>query len=304
MSDNLQYERCWVIGAGVLGSSLAAVLHRQGRVETHLVGSSPHLLAIKQDGLLFEYDGNKPFRVPLLADLPGEVPPLGPHDLVVLLGKTPGLSKTSAWLADKLPAGHAVIALQNGMGFEEKLARDLGCRVERGFSLTGATNLGLGHVRMFPRTLVMQDAEACRALALLLEGSPLSCELAEDYKSRAWFKLAVNCVANSLAGILDSRNSQLMHPMLDGLKDAILAEVREVAQAEGVELSLTAKRWNEMVLPGNVPSLRIDLQRGFLTEIDTLNGAVVQYGKKHGIATPVNQSLVDMVHYLEQKPEE
>ena len=41
MGETINYERCWVIGAGVMGSALAAVLHGQGKAETHLVGSSP-----------------------------------------------------------------------------------------------------------------------------------------------------------------------------------------------------------------------------------------------------------------------
>ena len=66
-------------------------------------------------------------------------------------------------------------------------------------------------------------------------------------------------------------------------------------------LDLDAVKWNGMVEPNNTPSLHIDLQRGVPTEIDYLNGAVVRFAQEHGLATPVNRLLVDMVHFLETK---
>ena len=298
MSNKLDIKRCWVIGAGVMGSSLAAVLHGQGGTETRLVGRSPNLIAIRENGLSLQIREEETRLVRLAADLPEEVPALGENDLVVLAGKATGLENTAQWLAPKLSAGTPVVALQNGMGIAEMLLNLLGCRVERGFFQMGATSLGPGKVRMFPRLVVMQDLPACRALASLLKGSVIACELASDYRKRAWFKLAVNCVANPLAGILDCGNDKLMQDNLNDVKQAILDEVLTVARAEGVELEFSAKDWNEYVLPGNIPSLRVDLKRGLATEIDTLNGAVVKFGQKHGLDTPVNKVLVGMVHFL------
>jgi 2-dehydropantoate 2-reductase len=49
---------------------------------------------------------------------------------------------------------------------------------------------------------------------------------------------------------------------------------------------------------GNTPSMAIDLERGDRTEIEWINGAVVQLGRQRGIPTPVNASIVSMVGYL------
>jgi len=42
-----------------------------------------------------------------------------------------------------------------------------------------------------------------------------------------------------------------------------------------------------------------DLQRGNGTEVEYLNGAIVKLGEKHGIATPVNKMILDLIKYLE-----
>jgi 2-dehydropantoate 2-reductase len=304
MKTESQYKRCWVIGAGVMGTALAAFLHGQGLMQTHLVGSSPHLRAIKKQGLRFEAQGQEPQNLDILADLPEDVPRLGVEDLVILAGKATGLETVAKWLAPKLPPLHPVIAMQNGMGFEDGLAEALNCSLERGLFFMGAISERPGQVKAFPKTIALENRPACQALAFALQGCAVNCELARDFKKRAWSKLAVNCVANPLAGILDSRNFQLMHESLDKLKQAILDEVIQVARAEGVEIGLTAQGWNDYVTPENSPSLRIDLKRGVLTEIDFLNGAVVRFGCGHGIDTTVNRMLVEMVHFLENKPAE
>ena len=108
----MSFERCWVIGAGVMGTSLAAVLHLQAKSQVHLVGSSPHLMAIKQNGLIFEVPGKETQTLPLMADLPREVPDLSETDLVVLCGKATGLGRVAEWLAHQTKArpagpGHA-----------------------------------------------------------------------------------------------------------------------------------------------------------------------------------------------------
>ena len=42
-----------------------------------------------------------------------------------------------------------------------------------------------------------------------------------------------------------------------------------------------------------------DLHHGRRTEIDFINGALSALGRKHRIATPVNDTIVSLVHALE-----
>jgi 2-dehydropantoate 2-reductase len=38
-----------------------------------------------------------------------------------------------------------------------------------------------------------------------------------------------------------------------------------------------------------------DLQRGRRTEVDDLCGAVVRLGRAHGVATPANAAMIDLI---------
>ena len=43
-----------------------------------------------------------------------------------------------------------------------------------------------------------------------------------------------------------------------------------------------------------------DIEKGKLTEVDAINGAVSAYGRKVGFPTPANDCVVDIIHKIEQ----
>jgi 2-dehydropantoate 2-reductase len=43
-----------------------------------------------------------------------------------------------------------------------------------------------------------------------------------------------------------------------------------------------------------------DLERGLKTEVDVINGAVVDRGREYGVETPVNARVVELMHAMEQ----
>jgi 2-dehydropantoate 2-reductase len=63
---------------------------------------------------------------------------------------------------------------------------------------------------------------------------------------------------------------------------ALLRDVAEVARKRG----------------GGRPSLLQDVIRGRRTEIEYLNGAVCEHGRRVGVKTPFNDAVVDVVRRL------
>ena len=293
------YERCWIIGAGAVGSVLAAILHQSQKIEAYLVGRSVHAKEIRKNGLDFQILDNKPLNVPVRAISPDQVPPLKQKDVVLMTEKVPLLERTFPWLRPKCGPGVGIIALQNGIGPEEIIASGLNRPVDRGLVFFGANSSSPGEVRYFPGTIHFRPSAITETLCNLLEGSAIKCRLAKNFKETEWFKLAINCIANPLAGILNAGNRQIANDILNPAKELVLSEVRRVAQAEGVTIDITAKDINHYLDHENVPSLKTDLVRGMTTEIDVINGAVIRFGKIHGIPTPANEILVSMVKFLE-----
>ncbi|MBU1157400.1 MAG: 2-dehydropantoate 2-reductase [Proteobacteria bacterium] len=297
-----QIQEVWVVGAGALGSVLAALLHKTGKAQTYLVGASPHWHRVAQDGLRFETHGQGEELLPIPTRAWKQVPQLGPTDLVLLTGKATDLPKVAHNLGPKLGEGTAVFTLQNGLGVRELAGRLLGRPVEAGVAFFGARSVEPGRVAFYgPGRLVLTPGEASLALGDLLSGGSLKCEQASDYRQAEWSKLAVNCLANPLAGILNLPNHQLISELLDPAKEALLTEVKAVAKAEGIELELSVARFNSMLKGPNVPSLRTDIDRGRPSEIDFLNGAIVELAAKHGIPVPANQLVTSLIRFLTRR---
>jgi 2-dehydropantoate 2-reductase len=42
-----------------------------------------------------------------------------------------------------------------------------------------------------------------------------------------------------------------------------------------------------------------DIERGVPCEVDVINGAVVERGREHGVETPLNAGIVELVHAYE-----
>jgi 2-dehydropantoate 2-reductase len=47
-------------------------------------------------------------------------------------------------------------------------------------------------------------------------------------------------------------------------------------------------------------SMLQDLERGLKTEVDVINGAVVDRGREYGVETPVNARVVALMHAMER----
>ena len=78
-----------------------------------------------------------------------------------------------------------------------------------------------------------------------------------------------------------------------------------VARAAGVVLSMTEPKqaWT-LAAAGLAPAFKTSmlqsLEKGSITEIDFINGAVVRWGQRHGVPTPVNATLVACIKGIER----
>jgi len=125
----------------------------------------------------------------------------------------------------------------------------------------------------------------------------LAWETPVDMMGAMWWKFMVNVGINQASAILDAPYGAFQaagHPR--DFMMALIDEVMAVAQAEGIALGTEElERWNE-VLAGQPAegrtSMHQDVLAGRPTEVSLFGGQVVALGKKHGIATPVSQSVV------------
>lgn len=125
----------------------------------------------------------------------------------------------------------------------------------------------------------------------------------DNIRVMLWTKLAVNAVINPLTAIHDVQNGELIAPSYVKLTNEILREILTLAKAKDIPLdhSTVLNTVNTVIYDtqDNLSSMQQDIEHGRRTEIDFINGFIVQEAEKVGIQVPTNKSLWQHVHKLE-----
>ncbi len=137
--------------------------------------------------------------------------------------------------------------------------------------------------------------------------SPLSLELDTHIDVLLWEKIFVNIGINAIASIYNIPNGGLIETQERKklMRDAI-TEAWEVAKAMKIPVNETPDQYIEFTYQvcektkPNRNSMLQDLDHGRKTEIDFINGKIVEYGEKLGISTPINQELTRNIKKLEK----
>jgi 2-dehydropantoate 2-reductase len=303
-------------GGGAMGGIFGGYLARAGNDVTLIDVSKPAVQAINDNGLTIEEkDGSQPvIRVPASTE-PSKV---GPVDLIINFVKCYHTDAAVRAAAPMISGHTAVLSLQNGWGNAPRIAGIVGeDKVLVGLTYHGGTLLGPGRVKhpgvgmtyigeLSGKTTPRLDKviETFRAAQIETTGS-------ERILDEVWKKLALNACTLPVAGLLHFMSHELV--AFDGTKSlmaAILQEVVAVAKAQGISLDHD-ERWAAITgllekAVGGRASMLQDVEARRQTEIEVINGAIVDAGKRTGVATPVNETMVWMIqakqaHYLQAK---
>lgn len=271
---------------------LAARLAPVARVT--MAGSWPEgLAALRSRGIVVEGPGE---RSPVRVDVSTIEEAAKPTNLALVAVKSWQTAAIAPHAARLLAAGGIALTLQNGLGNLEIL----GGRACQGVTYLGATLLGPGKVR--PAGTGTTWIAGPEWVAGLFRRAGLAAEhcAAEQAEGLLWGKLAVNCGINALTAILRVRNGDLLRlPDAETLLRAAAAECGAVAAARGIQLPFPdpAERACQVArqTAANLSSMLQDLLRGAPTECEAINGAIVEWGRRLGVPTPVNELLLRLV---------
>jgi 2-dehydropantoate 2-reductase len=236
--------------------------------------------------------------------------------VVIIFVKSTATTQAAQTAQSLLGADTAVLTLQNGYGNAEKLAALLGPeRVIAGTTAQGATLVGPGQVLhggagdTHIGSLTGGVSPALDNIAATLTRAGIPTIVDTDVTALIWGKLIINVGINALTGITGLKNGQLADyaETTAILKMAVLEAVK-VADALGVTLPYPQPVAKVLAVAAataqNRSSLLQDLSNNRLTEIDAINGAIVEAGIRLGIPTPVNQTLTLLVKTFEKIDEQ
>jgi len=296
-----------IVGAGAMGCLFAARMAEQGAAVTLVDVDRDRLSAIESGGITLTDDSGSR-AIPVGARLAEQVEE--PVDLVLLFTKGTHSAAAIASVAHLANAGPVALTLQNGIGNADLLAESFGKeKVLMGTAhvpadLTGPASVethGFGFLELGGFTPGAQEFAA--PVAELLERAGFEAKIAQDANHAVWEKVAFNAALNAMAMICGVPNAGMDNEPGRRLAAKVVDETVAVAAAKGIALDRDQiMRTIDAALREHAhhkASMLQDREHGRQTEIGTINGAIAREGAQLGVATPVCETLTDLVRVIE-----
>jgi len=297
-----------IAGAGAIGSHYGSVLQQAG-LEVALLGRGEHLAAMQSAGLRHESLGIEKL-VAVQADSDPSI--AAGADVIVLTCKNTGLDAMCRELQPYVRPEAVLLTLQNGVTAPDVVrnyfpshtilagSAFIGARVEvPGYVIhSAAGHLRLGHWHG-PHHLALQVVVDAFADA------GVDCESVDDPRWLLWHKMLWNCGFNAITALTRRFARDIARdPQTSALVHEAMEEVRSVAMALGIHLEEKDVEKQLQVTRELGPvksSMWQDIEAGRMTEIDAMNGHVVEQARIVGLQAPVSSMLTTLMHALEQR---
>ena len=297
-------------GAGAMGGMFGGRLAHAGHEVTLIDVNKAAIDHINQHGITVQDKAGQVMTAHAHAtDAPSEA---GAQEVVLVFTKC---YHTEAAMKNALPlvGPHTtVVSLQNGWGNAARLQAIVGDdKVFCGVTYNSGQLLGLGHTLQGGVGIThigeMNGGTSPRVHALAEALTRAGFEVAESPQvlKEIWSKLALNVCTLPTAGLFAWEARKLIElPTMNDLMAALLRETVEVAHAQGIPMDYD-ERWAaitgllQRISPTLKGSMPTDVENKRRTEIDVINGAIVEAGQRMGIATPYNNTMVWLIHALE-----
>lgn len=319
--------RIAIYGAGSLGTILGAYISKAG-VEIELINrNKAHIEALQTKGA--HVTGTVEFTQPVLAYTPDQMN--GVYDVIFLMTKQQHNPEVVTMLKEYLAADGALVTFQNGLP-EIKIAeilgeeRVLGCTVAWGATLQepgvceltsapDALSFSLGAISPTKNKHFDKVKEVLEHMGTV--------DVEENFIGTRWSKLLINAAFSGMSAVLGCTFGEAAGPRASRkIVQALIKECIDVCRAGGIRIepvqgkdivklldysNSLKKAFAYMIIPIAIrkhaklkASMLQDLEKGKMTEVDAINGAVSAYGRKIGFPTPVNDKVVEIIHGIEE----
>jgi len=293
-------KRLAVVGAGAVGSNLAAHLCSLPDAEVSVVARGAHLAAIQTGGLEVKTGGKILHCTPAAT---ADAATLPPQDLVFVTLKAPAVPAMAESIAGLIAPGGAVVFFVNGVPWwmEDEAADPRLVAIDRSTVLGGVVYSSNridrpGHVVHdgADRWAVGEPGGGSSAriegVATLLTRAGLNGVAHPGLREEIWSKLLYNAPVNPVAALTRMDCAQLNpHVPLNRLGMQIRREIAAAAAADGTDLAghPALALWEDMQLATPVkPSMLQDVLAGRPMEIDAIVDAPRRIAARHGVPTP------------------
>jgi 2-dehydropantoate 2-reductase len=297
-----------VVGGGAMGSMFAAALASRGASVTVLDAASDVVEAIQARGVLVTDDGGTTSAQVRATSDPAEAV----ADVVIVFVKAQHTPVVATALPVYLTPGTTVVSLQNGWGNADVLAGAVPPgQLVVGVTYHSCTVLEPGHVQHTGKgaTFVGPYADdnamdRAQLVADLLSGAGLDVVPTAQARTEIWKKLVLNAATlpvAALTGLCAGDLARCAEPL--ALADDLAREAVAVARAKGMDLDTSERLSRIHSVLSNAGEGKASMLQDVLarrkTEVEVVNGAVAAAGREAGVAVPLNEAMVRLIHGLE-----
>ena len=319
--------RVAIYGAGSLGTILGAFISKAG-VPVELINrNKAHVEALKTKGA--QVVGTMQFCQPVIAYTPDEMS--GEYDILFLMTKQQHNAEVVQMLKNYLAADGVLLTFQNGLP-EMQIAEVLGEERVLGSTVAWGATLqspGVCELTSEPDALSFSlgaiSEKRSKHFAKVKELLELmgTVDVEENFLGTRWSKLLINASFSGMSAVLGCTFGEAAGPKESRkVVQAIIKECIDVCQKGGIRIEPVQgkdivkllnythplkKAFSFFIIPIAIrkhaklkASMLQDLEKGKLTEVDAINGAVSEYGRKVGFPTPVNDKVVEIIHKIEK----
>ena len=296
------------IGIGPVGGIMAAHLAKAGHAVTLVDIMKPHMDEIKKNGLsvIGFRELNVAFPENNICYGIDEISSKN-IDYLFISVKASILPQILPTLKSVIKKDMTFISLQNGLDNEEFIAKVFGKENTLRIVVNYAGNLvDNGVVRMSffnaPNYIGMIDPTAekkAKELAEVISAADLETVFTPEIKKYEWEKIILNAALSPVCALTRRTMKQMMEfDYTRKLAESILREGIEVAAANGFDFKPDFLEFcmNYLDKAGHHrTSMHVDIEKKNPTEISFINDKIVLYGKKKGIPTPINSTIVSLI---------
>ncbi|MBR4038389.1 MAG: 2-dehydropantoate 2-reductase [Tidjanibacter sp.] len=319
--------RVAIYGAGSLGTILGAYISKAGEKIELINRNKAHVEALQSQGA--KVVGTVEFTQPVVAYTPAEMS--GEYDIIFLMTKQQHNAEVVEMLKGFLAADGVLVTFQNGLP-EMQIAdilgpeRVLGCTVAWGATMQGP---GVCELTSSPDALsfslgaiTTERHKYFDTVKALLEKMG-TVDVEENFIGTRWSKLLINASFSGMSAVLGCTFGEAAAPKPSRrIVQALIKECIDVCAAGGIRIEpvqgkdivklldykgAVKKAISFFIIPIAIrkhaklkASMLQDIEKGKLTEVDAINGAVSAYGRKVGCPTPMNDRVVDIIHRIEK----
>lgn len=281
-----------LIGPGAVGGVIAASLTKRG-------GHTLTLCARRPVGeLTVELLPGGPLRFsPTVITGPAQGRPV---DWVLVATKAYDCAGAAAWFPGLVGPQTRVAILQNGVEHRERFAAWLAADriVPVMVDIPAERPEPSRIIQRGPGKMIVPAGDDGARFVELFAGTALDVTATADFKSAVWRKLCLNA-PGAINALLLKPTGVFREEAVGELAKAMVRECLAVGRAEGAvledELPDTILANCRAAPPDSLNSLHADRAAGRPMEIDARNGAIVRFGRKHGIPTPCNEMAATLL---------